>query len=167
MNLNESGKTTWKDDLERRLGKTTWKDWWQQERLMTPLKEQSWATSQETNRTKAWLVHLFDVSQTNSLVGVNMPLQGANFSSHEMKIDCYIVQQVKCQINGWSCYNMAVEVGAKGYLVAYGLIKAEDAIRMRGQAQKNLIRDVSMEVQLFKIAVLIIREGVGRRNIRT
>ena len=97
-----------------------------------------------------------------------MPLQGANFSSHEMKHDCYLEQQVKCQINGWSCYNMAVEVGAKGYLVAYGLIKAEDAIRMRGQAQKNLIRDVSMEVQLFKIAVLIIREeGVGRRNIRT
>ena len=50
----------------------------------------------------------------------------------------------KCQENGWSCYNMAVEVGARG-VVAESLIKAAAAIGMRGRAQKKLIRDVGME----------------------
>ena len=52
--------------------------------------------------------------------------------------------QVECQENGWSCYNMAVEVGARG-VVAESLIKAAAAIGMRGRAQKKLVRDVGME----------------------
>ena len=65
-------------------------------------------------------------------------------AAHELKLDRYSELQVECQENGWSCYNMAVEVGARG-VVADSLIKAAAAIGMRGRAQKKLIRDVSME----------------------
>ena len=63
---------------------------------------------------------------------------------HELKLDRYSELQVECQENGWSCYNMAVEVGARG-VVANSLIKAAAAIGMRGRAQKKLVRDVGME----------------------
>ena len=33
-------------------------------------------------------------------------------AAHELKLDRYSELQVECQENGWSCYNMAVEVGA-------------------------------------------------------
>ena len=65
-------------------------------------------------------------------------------AAHELKLDRYSELQVECQENGWSCYNMAVEVGARG-VVAESLIKAAAAIGMRGRAQKKLIRDVGME----------------------
>ena len=65
-------------------------------------------------------------------------------AAHELKLDRYSELQVECQENGWSCYNMAVEVGARG-VVAESLIKAAAAIGMRGRAQKKLVRDVGME----------------------
>ena len=65
-------------------------------------------------------------------------------AAHELKLERYSELQVECQENGWSCYNMAVEVGARG-VVAESLIKAAAAIGMRGRAQKKLIRDVGME----------------------
>ena len=65
-------------------------------------------------------------------------------AAHELKLDRYSELQVECQENGWSCYNMAVEVGARG-VVAESLIKAAAAIGMRGRAQKKLVREVGME----------------------
>ncbi|KAL5272884.1 hypothetical protein ACHWQZ_G000901 [Mnemiopsis leidyi] len=65
-------------------------------------------------------------------------------AAHELKLDRYSGLQVECQENGWSCYNMAVEVGARG-VVAESLIKAAAAIGMRGRARKKLVRDVGME----------------------
>ena len=65
-------------------------------------------------------------------------------AAHELKLNRYSELQVECQENGWSCYNMAVEVGARG-VVANSLIKAAAAIGMRGRAQKKLVRDVGME----------------------
>ena len=73
-----------------------------------------------------------------------MPLQCEEriSATHEPKLDQYSELQVDCQENGWSCYNMADEMGARG-VVAGSLIKAAAAIGIRGWAQKKLIRDVS------------------------
>lgn len=65
-------------------------------------------------------------------------------AAHELKLDRYSELQVKCEENGWSCFNMAVEVGARG-VVAESLKKAAAAIGMRGRAQKKLVRDVGNE----------------------
>ena len=65
-------------------------------------------------------------------------------AAHELKLDRYSELQVECQENGWSCFNMAVEVGARG-VVAESLKKAAAAIGMRGRAQKKLVRDVGKE----------------------
>ena len=64
--------------------------------------------------------------------------------SHELKLDRYCSLKMKCEDNGWSCYNLAVEVGARGQ-VAESLIKAATMIGMRGRALKKLIRDVGRE----------------------
>ena len=65
-------------------------------------------------------------------------------ASHEYKLDRYADLQVDCQVNGWSCFNMAVEVGARG-LVAESLSRAAGMIGIRGRALKKLVRDVGEE----------------------
>ena len=64
--------------------------------------------------------------------------------SHEIKLDRYANLQVDCQSNGWSCYNLAVEVGARGF-VAESLSKAARMIGIRGRALKKLTREVGEE----------------------
>ncbi len=59
-------------------------------------------------------------------------------------MDRYCSLKMECEDNGWSCYNLAVEVGARGQ-VAESLIKAATMIGMRGRALKKLIRDVGRE----------------------
>ena len=40
-------------------------------------------------------------------------------TAHKLKLDRYSELQVECKENVWSCYNMAVEVGARGsWLIA-------------------------------------------------
>ena len=51
--------------------------------------------------------------------------------AHDLKLDRYSGLQVECQENGWLCYNMAVDVGARG-VVAESLIKAAATFGMRG-----------------------------------
>ena len=65
-------------------------------------------------------------------------------AAHELKLDRYSELQVECQENGWSCYNMAVEVGARG-VVAESMKKAATAIGMTGRALKKLVKDVGEE----------------------
>ena len=65
-------------------------------------------------------------------------------AAHELKLDRYSELQVECQENGWSCFNMAVEVGARG-VVAESLKKAAATIGMRGRAQNKLVRDAGKE----------------------
>ena len=65
-------------------------------------------------------------------------------AAHELKLDRYSGLQVECQENGWSCFNMAVEVGARG-VVAESLKKAAATIGMRGRAQNKLVRDAGKE----------------------
>ena len=64
--------------------------------------------------------------------------------SHEYKLDKYSSLKVECECNGWSCYNVAVEVGARG-LVAESLRKAASLIGIRRRALKKLVRDVGRE----------------------
>ena len=64
--------------------------------------------------------------------------------SHEYKLDKYSSLKVECEGNGWSCYNVAVEVGARG-LVAESLIKAASLIGMKRRISKKLVRDVGRE----------------------
>ena len=64
--------------------------------------------------------------------------------SHELKLDRYANLQVDCQNAGWSCYNMAVEVGARGF-VAESLRSAATSIGIRGRSLKKLAREVGQE----------------------
>ena len=64
--------------------------------------------------------------------------------SHEFKLDKYCSLKIKCEENGWSCYNFAVEVGARG-LVAESFTKAATMVGIRGRARKKLVRDVGRE----------------------
>ena len=65
-------------------------------------------------------------------------------ASHELKLDRYTNLQGDCQANGWSCFNLAVEVGARG-LVAESMSRAAVMIGIRGRALKKLIREVGEE----------------------
>ena len=64
--------------------------------------------------------------------------------SHELKLDRYAKLQVDCQSAGWSCYNVAIEVGARGF-AAESLQRAATAIGIRGRAAKKLVREVGQE----------------------
>ena len=52
-------------------------------------------------------------------------------AAHELKLDRYSELQVECQENGWSCYNMAVEVWARG-VVAESLITSSRQLLLLG-----------------------------------
>ena len=56
--------------------------------------------------------------------------------SHELKLTRYADLKLACEAAGWSCYNMAIEVGARGF-VAESLQKAATSIGIRGRALKN------------------------------
>ena len=64
--------------------------------------------------------------------------------SHELKLDRYANLQVDCQNAGWSCYNMAIEVGARG-VVAESLRSAAISIGIRGRSLKKLVREGGQE----------------------
>ena len=58
--------------------------------------------------------------------------------SHELKLTRYADLKLACEAAGWSCYNMAIEVDARGF-VAESLKKAATSIGMRGRALKKLV----------------------------
>ena len=64
--------------------------------------------------------------------------------AHQDKLDRYVNLQADCQNNGWSCFNLAVEVGARG-LVAESLSRAATMIGIRGRALRKFIREVGEE----------------------
>ena len=64
--------------------------------------------------------------------------------SHELKLDRYSALKVECEGNGWSCFNLAVEVGARG-MVAESLSKAARLVGMRRRVLKKLVRDAGKE----------------------
>ena len=64
--------------------------------------------------------------------------------SHELKLDRYNNLQADCQTAGWSCYSIAIEVGARGF-VAESLQRAATSIGIRGRAVKKLVREVGQE----------------------
>ena len=49
-----------------------------------------------------------------------------------------------CETAEWSCYNMAIEVGARVF-VAESLQKAATSIGIRGMAMKKLVMEVGQE----------------------
>ena len=63
---------------------------------------------------------------------------------HQIKLDRYCSLKVECESNGWSCYNLAVEVGARG-MVADSLGKAASMIGIKGRKLKKLVRDTGRE----------------------
>ena len=64
--------------------------------------------------------------------------------SHELKLTRYADLKLACEAAGWSCYNMAIEVGARGF-VAESLQKAATSIGIRGRALKKLVREAGQE----------------------
>ena len=64
--------------------------------------------------------------------------------AHDRKLSKYADLQVDCQTAGWSCYNVAIEVGARGF-AAESLQRAATAIGIRGRAAKKLVREVGQE----------------------
>ena len=67
---------------------------------------------------------------------------------YELKLDRYCHLKDECESNGWSCTNLAVEVGARG-LVAESLGKAASMIGMKGMIIKKLVRDSGKEAAHF------------------
>lgn len=63
---------------------------------------------------------------------------------HELKLDRYCPLKNECESNGWSCSNLAVEVGTRG-LVAESIGKATSMIGMKGRIIKKLVRDSGRE----------------------
>ena len=63
---------------------------------------------------------------------------------HNLKLNRYSNLKIECENNGWNCYNLAVEVGARG-LVAESLRRAASMIGIKGRVLKKLLRDVSKE----------------------
>jgi len=62
--------------------------------------------------------------------------------SHEYKLDRYSTLQAEIQAKGWSCVNVAVEVGARG-VVGRSLESAARSIGIRGRILKKFMREVS------------------------
>ena len=72
------------------------------------------------------------------------PVEENISKAHDMKLDKYAELQVDCQIAGWSCFNVAIEVGARGF-AAESLQRAAAAIGIRGRAVKKLMREAGQE----------------------
>ena len=64
--------------------------------------------------------------------------------SHRLKLARYANLEEACKLAGWSCYNMAIEVGARGF-VAESLQNAALSIGIRGRALKKLVREAGQE----------------------
>ena len=70
-------------------------------------------------------------------------LKIVRYLSYPISLRSYnLIAIVEC--NGWLCYNVAVEVGARG-LVADSLRNAASLIGIRRRALKKLVRDVGRE----------------------
>ena len=72
------------------------------------------------------------------------PSEERILTAHELKLDRYAELEVQCRTNGWSCYNMAVEVGARG-MVGVSLERAARSIGMKGRNLSKLVREVGRE----------------------
>ena len=75
---------------------------------------------------------------------LTVPSEERIAESHELKLDRYNLLQAEIEANGWSCYNIAVEVGARG-TVARSLEEAARRIGLRGRPLKKLVREVGKE----------------------
>ena len=72
------------------------------------------------------------------------PVEENISKNHDKKLDKYAELQVDCQTAGWSCFNVAIEVGARGF-AAESLQRAATAIGIRGRAVKKLVREAGQE----------------------
>ena len=75
---------------------------------------------------------------------LTVPSEERIAASHELKLDRYTSLQAEIQANGWSCFNFAVEVGARG-VVAASLEVAARKIGLTGRALKKLVRESGKE----------------------
>ena len=64
--------------------------------------------------------------------------------AHTLKIERYADLERECEANGWKCFNMAVEVGARGQ-VAESLSRAASRLGFRGRGIRKLVRDTGRE----------------------
>ena len=64
--------------------------------------------------------------------------------SHELKIPRYDDLRKACKTAGRSYYNMAIEVGARGFVVE-SLQKATTSIGISDRAMKKLVREAGQE----------------------
>ena len=72
------------------------------------------------------------------------PVEENISDAHNKKLNKYAELQVDCQNAGWSCFNVAIEVGARGF-AAESLQRATTAIGIRGRAVRKLVREVGQE----------------------
>ena len=75
---------------------------------------------------------------------LTVPSEERIAASHELKLDRYTSLQAEIQANGWSCFNFAVEVGARG-VVAASLEVAARKIGLTGRVLRKLVRDSGKE----------------------
>ena len=75
---------------------------------------------------------------------LTVPSEERISESHEYKLDRYSSLQTEIQAEGWCCYNVAVEVGARG-VVAQSLERAARRIGFKGRELKKLVRDSGKE----------------------
>ena len=64
--------------------------------------------------------------------------------AHTLKIERYTDLERECESNGWRCFNMAVEVGARGQ-VADSLVSAASRLGFRGRGLRKLVKDTGKE----------------------
>ena len=73
-----------------------------------------------------------------------MPPEERIAAFHELMLDQHTSLQAEIQANGWSCFNFAVEVGARG-VVAASLEVASRKIGLTGRALKKFVRESGKE----------------------
>ena len=83
-------------------------------------------------------------TRSNGSSGGSSPAQKKKISLMLIIGSKYADLQVDCQTAGWSCYNVAIEVGARGF-AAESLQRAATAIGIRGRAVKKLVREAGQE----------------------
>ena len=72
------------------------------------------------------------------------PVEERIAESQIIKVKRYEELEAACKMNGWSCHNTAIEIGARG-CVGESMRTAAAAVGIRGRPLRKLIRDVGRQ----------------------
>ena len=89
---------------------------------------------------------------------LTVPSEERIAASHELKLDRYTSLQAEIQANEWSCFNFAVEVGARGVVAA----SLEVAAKKIGLIEKSFAASkVSLKLVPFDATTIETRSIAG------